>query len=125
MASTTPDAFVSPTLLKKTVQQLRERLDGVHGVSNPATLRERVKELETKASAPDFWNDRQIAEGVLTDLKDVKEDLRVIDEMEKALEEISVGYELMSETEMQEDEMTAFQVSACINRSRVGNDVTG
>lgn len=104
-----PELLASPTLLKRTVQQLKERLENVKLVSDPSVLSEKIEELEAKASATEFWQDRASAERVLIDLKDLKEDLRVIKEMEMALEDIECGYEMLSETDMQDEELAPFQ----------------
>jgi len=100
---------VTPTSLKKTIQELTERLDNVKMVTDPESLKKAVSELESKTTASDFWDDRQQAESVVSDLNSRKEDLRKISEMETKLEEVALGFELLTETEIKEEDMTSFQ----------------
>jgi len=104
-----PELFVSPTLLKRTILQLQEKLENVKQVANPPLLMEQVTEMEKKSGMASFWDDRDSAEAVLTKLRELKEDLRVITEMEGALAEVVVGHEMLSETEMKEEELAPFQ----------------
>lgn len=78
-------------------------------VTDPESLKKAVSELESKTTASDFWDDRQQAESVVSDLNSRKEDLRKISEMETKLEEVALGFELLTETEIKEEDMTSFQ----------------
>ena len=99
--------------MKKTIQQFTQRLGNVRKVSNPDALAQHIADLEESAAAPAFWKDPASAEEVLSELKTVRDDAQVIAEMESLLEDIRFGYEMLSETEMTEEELIPFQVVDC------------
>lgn len=114
-SSTHSDLTVSPTQLKRTLQELEQRFENVRQVSDPNTLSKQIADLEENASKPNFWEDRSSAEALLSDLKNLKDDLRKISDMKNGIEEVSMGYELLTETEMEDQELLSFQACSSMH----------
>lgn len=110
--STPPDVLMTPSLLKRTLQQLNERLENVKSVSSPKILSEKLHDLEKKTSDADFWTDQNAAASVLTEIKELKEDLNSIENMETLYGHLCFGYEMLVEDQVaSNDEQNEFQVS--------------
>eukprot|EP00210_Caulerpa_lentillifera_P000681 g658.t1 len=110
LSSSSYDVFVTPSLLKRTLQQLSERLENVKSVSSPELLTQKIQSLEVKTSGVDFWTDQSNAASILTEIKELKEDLNSIQDMEKLYEDLCFGYEMLSEDQISsKDEQMSFQ----------------
>lgn len=110
MSSSAADIRITPTFLKRTVQELQERLNGIKTVADPTFLKSRISTLERKTSDSDFWTKQEEATRTLTEIKKLKKDLEAIEEMERSVEDLSVGCEMLNEEEISEEEENVFQV---------------
>jgi peptide chain release factor 2 len=59
--------------------------------------RARLAELEEQASAPDLWDDADHARQVTSDMASVREDVEIMDELDRRLSDVQTLYELARE----------------------------
>ena len=71
------------------------------GIFDPTQKRNRLKELDTKASAPEFWNNQEEARKLLKERARLQEDLQKFEEAEIALRDAG---ELIELAELEGDE---------------------
>jgi peptide chain release factor 2 len=64
---------------------------------DPAGLEGKLKELNEKAGAPDFWNDQETAQKVLKEKKRIEDKLNEYHSLQDALDDIDVLLELAEE----------------------------
>jgi peptide chain release factor 2 len=91
------------------IAALRARLDEARQYLRVDAGRDRVRELEAIASAPDLWDDSDRARQVTTELSTVKGDVDLWDELASRLDDAAVLDELAREEgdESQEGEIVA------------------
>ena len=78
------------------------------GGFDSAKLRERLEELERRASIPNLWDDREQAEKVLREKATLEREVGLYDELARALEDAEVLLELAVE---EDDEQTRAEVA--------------
>jgi len=83
--------------LKGKVEELRERLEDVKKILSPEKLESELKELDTKMSAPDFWEDQEKAKGVIQRRKWVEDTLNKLKTLEKSIKDIEELVEITPE----------------------------
>src|SRR5690349_285871 len=76
---------------------LQRRVDDAHTYLRVDEARRRLGELETEASTPDLWDDVDHARKVTTELSRVKEDVDLVEGLDRRLSDVSVLYELARE----------------------------
>jgi peptide chain release factor 2 len=88
---------------------LRARLDEARQYLRVDWGRDRVRELESVASAPDLWDDPDRARTVTTELSNIKADVDLWDDLASRLDDVVVLDELAREEgdESQADEITS------------------
>jgi peptide chain release factor 2 len=64
--------------------------------------RERVKELEQEMSNPEFWNNQDSAQKVISESNVLKHDIQSFEKVEEQYENLEVSYELVKEENDQE-----------------------
>jgi len=69
------------------------------GAFDEAALRSRIEALESEASRPDLWEDRERAERVLREKSSLERDLAQIDRLAEILEDVEVLLELADEAD--------------------------
>ena len=89
------------------IKSLRNRLAEAAGYLKIDAARPRVAALEVEASAPDLWDDQDRARAVNTELASLQDDLRVHDDLERAISDVATLDELAREMadESQESEI--------------------
>src|SRR5690242_613193 len=90
---------------------LRARLDEAQQYLRVDWGRERLRELEAIASAPDLWDDPDRARQVTTELSNVKADVDLWDDLSSRLEDVVVLDELARE---EDDESQATEIESTI-----------
>lgn len=73
--------------LKKKLSDLKERLQAIKKHFNPDQLKSKLLELEKKSQDPDLWQDQQKGQGVMSQLSRVREELELIQALEKRIEQ--------------------------------------
>jgi peptide chain release factor 2 len=88
---------------------LRRRLSDAHGYLHIDEARARLVELEKEASDPALWDDPDAARKVTTELSRVKDDVDVVDGLERRLSDLETLDELAREEsdESLEDEIAS------------------
>jgi peptide chain release factor 2 len=89
------------------IKALRLRLAEARGYLKIDAARPRVVELEVEASKPDLWDDQDRARAVNTELASLQDDVRVHDDLERAIDDVATLDELAREMsdESQESEI--------------------
>ena len=87
--------------------ELRRRVEGARGYLKVDDARARIKELEVDVARPDLWDDQDLARKVTTELRQVQEDVGVVEELDGALSDLETLAELAREEgdESVEDEI--------------------
>jgi len=77
------------------------------GIFDPENLKKRITELEQKTAKPGFWNDRESAEAVMTELNREKKRFEPWEKLKSDMEELNVLFQLAQEEndESLEDEI--------------------
>ena len=91
---------------------LRARLDEARQYLRVDWGRDRVRELEAVASAPDLWDDPDRARQVTTELSNIKADVDLWDDLSSRLDDIVVLDELARE---EADESQAVEIEATLS----------
>jgi peptide chain release factor 2 len=73
------------------------RVGDARGYLRVEEARSRLKELEEQASAPDLWNDSEHARKVTSELASVRDDVRLIDDLDQRVSDLETLYELARE----------------------------
>ena len=89
--------------LKTKIDELSTRLDKLIEVIRLPEKKQKIAELEAKASEPTLWNDPQNAKTVTQELSDLKKEVGEIEELNETLE---ILREVQDETEARKAEKT-------------------
>src|SRR5258706_8143468 len=73
---------------------LARRVADAHKSLRIDDARARLTELEAQASAPDLWDDADRARQVTSEMSSVREDVELIDELDRRLSDVQTLYEL-------------------------------
>jgi peptide chain release factor 2 len=76
---------------------LHRRVSDAHAYLRVDEARKRLGELETEASKPDLWDDVDHARKVTTELSRVKEDVDLVDALDRRLSDATTLYDLARE----------------------------
>src|SRR3954467_14513721 len=77
--------------------ELQRRVSDAHTYLRVDEARHRLGELEVEASKPDLWGDSDHARKVTTELSNVKEDVDLVDGLDRRLSDVVTLYELARE----------------------------
>ena len=99
--------------LTEELRALGKRLSEAEADLDLAAKRERLSKLEEQAADPALWNDPESARAVTTELARVKDDIDLIEGLERRLSDAEVLFELAREEEDEsvEPELTATVVA--------------
>src|ERR1700675_471812 len=73
---------------------LARRVADAHKYLRIDDARARLVELEAQASAPDLWDDPDPARQVTSDMSSVREDVELIEELDRRLSDVQTLHEL-------------------------------
>src|SRR4051794_35516342 len=76
---------------------LQRRVSDAHTYLRVDEARHRMGELEAEASKPDLWDDADHARKVTTELSNVKEDVDLVDALDRRLSDATTLFELARE----------------------------
>jgi peptide chain release factor 2 len=76
------------------LEELGRRVDGARRYLRADEQRGRLAELEREASRPDLWDDPDAARKVTSELARVKDDVDVLDRLERTLDDLRTLFEL-------------------------------
>jgi len=79
------------------LKEFKERLEVWEGVFELPRMKERISELESLMSQPDFWDDKKRARELITELEALKDRVRVLEELTEKVEEAEVLLSLADE----------------------------
>jgi peptide chain release factor 2 len=87
--------------------ELRRRVEGARGYLKVDDARARIKELEVDVARPDLWDDQDLARKVTTHLRQLQEDVGVVEELDGTVSDLETLAELAREEgdESVEDEI--------------------
>ncbi|MEJ5185788.1 MAG: peptide chain release factor 2 [Candidatus Geothermincolales bacterium] len=85
--------------LQDELGRLRERILKIRSIFDVEGKREKLKELEDKASQPSFWDDQQGARRVLEEMSALKEVVEVYDSLVREEEDLQALIDLAEEEE--------------------------
>ena len=83
------------------LQALAERLSEVEGYLHLAEKRQQISELEAESARPNFWDDAEAAQKVMTQLASLRDDVAGIDRAKEKLGDAEAAFELGTELEDQ------------------------
>lgn len=95
------------------LQALAERLSEVEGYLHLIEKRQQISELEAESARPNFWDDAEAAQKIMTQLASLRDDVAGIDRAKEKLGDAEAAFELGTELEDQAslDESQALAVS--------------
>ena len=95
------------------LQALAERLSEVEGYLHLIEKRQQISELEAESARPNFWNDAETAQKIMTQLASLRDDVAGIDRAKEKLGDAEAAFELGTELGDQAslDESQALAVS--------------
>jgi peptide chain release factor 2 len=76
------------------ISTLEKTLSGIEGVLNLPELEKRATELEVRASAPDLWNDPEIAQRVTSELSRTQATINKVKSLRSRVEDLPVMFDL-------------------------------
>src|SRR6478672_7384551 len=79
------------------VGDVARRVADAHKYLHIDAARARLGELEQQASAPDLWDDADRARQVTTEMKNVREDVELMDALDERVSDVETLYELARE----------------------------
>jgi peptide chain release factor 2 len=79
------------------VADLARRVGDARAYLKIDDARARLAELEEQASAPDLWDDADRARQVTSDMASVREDVELMDDLDRRLSDVQTLYELARE----------------------------
>ena len=79
------------------IADLARRVSDAHKYLRIDDARSRLVELEEQASAPDLWDDADHARQVTSDMASVREDVELMDELDRRLSDVQTLYDLARE----------------------------
>ena len=85
------------------IQDLRQRLDTLHGCLDIEGKRLQVAELQKKTEAPDFWGDPKAAETFLKQMNGIKSWVTDFDGASSATDDLDVLYEFAKDADTGEE----------------------
>jgi peptide chain release factor 2 len=80
--------------------------------------RARLADLEAQASAPDLWDDADRARKVTSEMSTVREDVELVDELERRLSDVNMLYELA-----RDEDDASFESEIAENIGGLGRDL--
>ena len=82
---------------RRSSADLARRVADAHKYLRIDEARARLAELEEQASAPDLWDDADRARQVTSEMSSVREDVELMDELDRRLSDVQTLYELARE----------------------------
>ena len=79
------------------LQALAERLSEVEGYLHLAEKRQQISELEAESARPNFWDDAEAAQKIMTQLASLRDDVAGIDRAKEKLGDAEAAFELGTE----------------------------
>lgn len=79
------------------LQALAERLSEVEGYLHLIEKRQQISELEAESARPNFWDDAEAAQKIMTQLASLRDDVAGIDRAKEKLGDAEAAYELGTE----------------------------
>ncbi|MBF0903259.1 MAG: PCRF domain-containing protein, partial [Atopobium sp.] len=79
------------------LQALAERLSEVEGYLHLTEKRQQISELEAESACPNFWNDAETAQKIMTQLASLRDDVAGIDRAKEKLGDAEAAFELGTE----------------------------
>ena len=79
------------------LQALAERLVEIEGYLHLTEKRQQISELEAKSARPDFWDDAEAAQKIMTQLASLRDDVAGIDKAKEKLGDAEAAFELGTE----------------------------
>ena len=79
------------------LQALAERLSEVEGYLHLIEKRQQISELEAESARPNFWNDAETAQKIMTQLASLRDDVAGIDRAKEKLGDAEAAFELGTE----------------------------
>jgi peptide chain release factor 2 len=76
------------------IADLARRIAEAHKYLRIGEARARLADLEEQASAPDLWDDADRARKVTSEMSSVREDVELVDELDRRLSDVETLYEL-------------------------------
>ncbi len=83
------------------------RVSDAHGYLRVDEARKRLTELEEQASSPDLWNDAEHARKVTSELARVRDDVQLVDALDRRISDLETLYDLGRE---EDDESVASEI---------------
>ena len=113
---------------KHKLQDIKEKINSIAEALNIAKMEADIKELETKTSEPNFWDDQQNSSTVLTKMKRLQnklekfnkmkseyENLESLNELLLMEEDIELGKEVLKNTKKLEEEIEHLQLETLLS----------
>ncbi|RDW15675.1 peptide chain release factor 2 [Oceanobacillus chungangensis] len=88
--------------IKHELEKIATRIEDFRGSLDLDVKRDRVKELEQEMANPDFWNNQDSAQKVISESNILKHDIQNFEKVEEQYENLEVSYELVKEENDQE-----------------------
>lgn len=88
--------------LRDQLNEFKARLDKIKATLNLEERRKLLRELETEAAKPDFWNDQQEARLTMQKIDSIRGEIESVEETEREIEDtipVSGEFELQAEVE--------------------------
>ncbi|MBK6798587.1 MAG: peptide chain release factor 2 [Acidobacteria bacterium] len=79
--------------LKDTYDDLTRRVTELRGIFDPETKREQLNKLEEQISAPDFWNNQELAQKTLQQRSRIEKLINTAESHQRQVEDIAVLFE--------------------------------
>jgi peptide chain release factor 2 len=99
--------------------EVARRVREAHHYLGIDQARKRLGELEAEASAPDLWDDPDRARKVSGDLSVVREDVELVDDLERRVSDVETLYELARE---EDDDSVEAEISSELEKLRATLD---
>lgn len=79
------------------IRRLKQILESVEAVKNPAEIQAKIQELSQQASDPALWDDPQVAQSVTSKLSHLQSELQRIESMNERLEDVQALLDIATE----------------------------
>ncbi|MGQ9629906.1 MAG: peptide chain release factor 2 [bacterium] len=83
--------------VKQGANEMEKRLAEIGDYLDLAKKRERLAEIESRAGAPDFWNDRETAQKLIGEMKLIKTEVEEWDELKRRQDDLNILLEIAGE----------------------------
>ena len=103
------------------LKELRSRIETIGSYLHIDDKREQVAELEQQSAAPDFWNDQQSAQAVMSKAAGLRSDIEAFDTAVSMLEDAEVANEMTLEED--DDSLEAEVIDAVLELNRRADDM--